>query len=59
MSRCLFAHKGIADDVDLPSKKTGVGRTLELDLECTIVPVCIRPGVGDIGKFEGRNYKPV
>jgi hypothetical protein len=55
----FFTRKGIADDVNLPSEKTGIGRTLELDLECAIVPVCIGPRVGNIGNFEGRNYKPI
>jgi hypothetical protein len=55
----FFPHKGIADNVDLPSNKTGIGRTLELDLECMIVPVCIGPRVGDIGNFERRNYKSI
>ena len=55
----FFTRKSIADDVDLPSEKTGIRRTLELDLKCAIVPVCIGPRVGDIGNFERRNYKPV
>jgi hypothetical protein len=55
----FFTRKGIADDVNLPSEKTGIGRTLKLDLERAIVPVCIGPRVGDIGNFERRNYKPI
>ena len=55
----FFPCKSIADDVDLPSEKTGTGRTLELDLECTIVPVRIGSRVGDIGNFKGRNYKAI
>ena len=55
----FFTRKSIADDVDLPSEKTGSRRTLELDLECAIVSVCIGLRIGDIGNFEGRNYKPI
>ena len=55
----FFTSKGIADNVDLPNEKTGIRRTLELDLECAIVPVCIGPRVGDIGNFERRNYKSI
>ena len=52
----FFTRKGIADDVDLPSEKTGTGRTLGLDLECGIVPVCVWPHVGN---FERKNYKSI
>ena len=57
----FFTCKGIGDEVDLPSEKTVIRKTLELDLECAIVlnPVCIGPRVGDIGNFEVRNYKPI
>ena len=59
----FFSCKGIGDEVDLPSEKTVIRRTLELDLGCAtrivLNPVCIRPRVGDIGNFEVRNYKPI
>jgi len=48
----FFACKGIADDVDIPSEKTGMfGKKLELNLECAIVPVCIGPRVGELSEI--------
>ena len=56
---CLFTHKGVADNINLPCEKAGVGRTLELDFVCAIVPACIGPGVGNVRDFEGRNDNPI
>ena len=57
----FFTRKDITDDsdVDFPSGKTDIERTLELDLECATVPLCIGPRVGDIGNLERRNYKAI